>query len=283
MQLLLAIPVVLYLGFAVISILLLVFIFFPIVLPLVAKISFLDFIRSSLRGLGRSPFYVSLVATGMSVGILALCGLLVGQKKIRTHFRNAVEQDSIMRVGGYLFVPYPKDMRYRENYYHGYYKHRGILIVPQTSHRWEGLYHHYWSAVTPLTRWISLLLIGFLALMMKDYFVLKRDPEAWLAIGNALADLILLWGSIFLGIQIGKEMVRRKISCAWARTSSGLSAKPTVVGDYLCSPAHSKDGDSYIMVYHVIDLDELSFADADQVYVKFKAMVADKMDLKLWS
>ncbi len=36
------------------------------------------------------------------------------------------------------------------------------------------------------------------------------------------------------------------------------------------------------VVYHLIDLDELSFCDADQVYVKFKSMMDEKRNLNQW-
>lgn len=39
---------------------------------------------------------------------------------------------------------------------------------------------------------------------------------------------------------------------------------------------------SYSVVYHLIDLDELSFSDAAQVYVKFKSMMDEKRNLNEW-
>src|SRR5207253_6785750 len=70
LQFLIAIPVLLYLVFAILSLVILIFFIVPVVIPIATKIWYLDFVRSTLREVSRSPFYVSLVSTTFSVGWL---------------------------------------------------------------------------------------------------------------------------------------------------------------------------------------------------------------------
>ena len=112
-QFLIAIPIILYIGFALLSLLIFLFFIVPVVLPIVVKISYLDYVRSTLREVARSPFYVSLVSTTFSIGFLLLGGFLVGRRRMIEEFEDVVKADSIRNIGGYSFVPCPKEMRVR--------------------------------------------------------------------------------------------------------------------------------------------------------------------------
>jgi len=80
---------------------------------------------------------------------------------------------------------------------------------------------------------------------------------------------LLLWGALVLGFLLGKEIMKRKISCKWGRTSSGLSSKAHIIGDYLCCSPLLGSG-SYTVIYHLVDVDEISYDEAEKVYIKFK-------------
>jgi hypothetical protein len=67
LQFLIAIPVLLYLVFAILSLVILFFFIVPVVIPIATKIWYLDYVRSTLREVSRSPFYVSLVSTAFSI------------------------------------------------------------------------------------------------------------------------------------------------------------------------------------------------------------------------
>ncbi|MGA9997027.1 MAG: hypothetical protein WBP93_16540 [Pyrinomonadaceae bacterium] len=278
-QILIAIPIILYLGFALLSILIFIFFIFPVVIPIAVKMSYLDSIRSTLRLLSRSPFYVSLISTTLSIGFLLLCGFLPGKWRMKERFKNAVEGDHIEAMGRYLFVPYPASMRINETSYHTYYKHRGILIFPDNT--WRNLYDYYRSKITPLRLLTAFSAIVFISMVIKDYLVLKTASRYVPPLLNMACDLILLWGALIIGIHIGREVIKSKISCNWGNTISGFFSKANIVGDYLCSPVLRSD--SYIMIYHLADLDELSFDEAEKVYQKFKDMRDNKIDLSGWS
>lgn len=167
-QFLIAIPVVLYICFALLTLLIFIFFIVPVVIPVATKIWYLDYVRSTLREVSRSPFYVSLVSTGVSVGVLLLCGCLIGRRKLGEEFVNAVEGDDVILIGRDSFVPYPRKMRVRDNYYHTYYKHRGILVLAETQLK-------YYRRPKPpaFPSLIALSAIVFTSMLVKDYFVLK--------------------------------------------------------------------------------------------------------------
>src|SRR5437016_10110392 len=110
LQFLIAIPVLLYLVFAILSLVILFFFIVPVVIPIATKIWYLDYVRSTLREVSRSPFYVSLVSTVFSIGPLLVCGYLIGRRKIKAQFASSLERDGIKLIAGCLFVPYPKKM-----------------------------------------------------------------------------------------------------------------------------------------------------------------------------
>ncbi|MGB9178931.1 MAG: hypothetical protein WCB68_06735, partial [Pyrinomonadaceae bacterium] len=222
-QILLAIPIILYLGFALLSILIFIFFIFPVVIPIAVKMSYLDSIRSTLRLLSRSPFYVSLVSTTLSIGFLLLCGFLLGKWRMKERFKDAVEGDRIEIMGRYLFVPYPVSMRIKETNYHTYYKHRGILILPDNTLR--DLYSYYRSKITPLRLLIIFSAIVFISMVIKDYFVLKVSSRYVPLLINMVGDLFLLWGALIIGIRLGREVIKSKVSCNWGKTSSGFFSK----------------------------------------------------------
>jgi hypothetical protein len=99
---------------------------------------------------------------------------------------------------------------------------------------------------------------------------------------NALGDLVLVLGAFVLGFLLGKEIMKAKISCVCGGTSSGHSSKANIRGDYLCCSPLLGSG-SYTVIYHLVDVDEISFDEADKVYVKFKFIIDNKMDLRDWS
>src|SRR5438552_16012751 len=107
LQFLIAIPVLLYLVFAILSLVILFFFIVPVVIPIATKIWYLDYVRSTLREISRSPFYVSLVSTAFSMGVLLFCGYVVGRRKQGREFVYAVEGDDIRLIGRDLLVPYP--------------------------------------------------------------------------------------------------------------------------------------------------------------------------------
>lgn len=270
-QFLIAIPVVLYISFALLSLLIFVFFIIPVVIPIATKMWYLDYVRSTLREVSRSPFYVSLVSTAFSVGALLVLGCLIGRRKVKAQFDSALDGDGINLIAGCLFVPYPKKMRVRENYYHMYYKHRGILILPEPENQWRGF-----TIITALS------VIVFASMVIKDYLILKAASRYIPPLVNALGDLLLLWSALLIGILLGKGIMKREISCKWGKTSSGTLNKASIISDYLCCSPLLGSG-TYIVIYHLVDLDEISFDEAEKVYLKFKSMLDNKMDLREWS
>jgi hypothetical protein len=187
-QFLITIPVVLYICLALLTLLIFTFFIVPVVMPIATKIWYLDYVRSALREVSRSPFYVSLVSTAFSVGALLVCGSLIGRRKVKSQFESALDGDGISLIASeFLFVPYPKKMRARENYYHTYYKQRGILVLPESEHQWRGLYYHYSSKITALRVLTALSVIVFALMVFKDYFVLKAPSRFIPPAVNALA------------------------------------------------------------------------------------------------
>jgi hypothetical protein len=275
-QFLIAIPVVLYICVALLTLLILLFVIVPVVIPIATKIWYLDYIRSTLREVSRSLFYVSLVSTAFSVGPLLVCGYLIGRRKVKAQFESALDQDGINLIAGCLFVPYPKKMRIRENYYHTYYKHRGILIPTEREYRWRGLRRprtvgeQAAAAYRASTRndigHLNLLTtfaaVVFSSMVAKDYFVLKATSTDMLLLGNGLGDLVFLWGALVVGVLMGKEIMKSKVCCRWGKNSSGGFSRATIVGDYLCCSSVLASG-PYVVIYDLVDVDEVSFQEAE--------------------
>jgi len=269
-QALIAIPIILYLGGALLSLLILFFFVVPVVIPIVFKISYLDYVRSALRDAGRSPFYVSLVSTTCSIGFLFLCGFLFGRRRMIVRFEDVVKEDRIKRIDKYLFLPCPDNMRAKDHYKH---RHMGILILPKREYGWR-------SIITALGLLTALSAVIFVSMIAKDYFVLKAGARYIPSAVNALADLVLLWGALVIGAKLGREVIKSKIGGDWGWASSGSSDRANIVGNYLCTPVLGLP--SYIVVY-LLGVDDLSFDEANKVYLKYRFMISNEVDLTEWS
>src|SRR5258708_1226838 len=103
-QFLIAIPVVIYIV-GLVTLLILIFVIVPVVIPIATKIWYLDYVRSTLREISRSPFYTSLISTFFSLGVLLLCGYLIGRRKLKTRFESVVEGDDIRDIVGMFLRP----------------------------------------------------------------------------------------------------------------------------------------------------------------------------------